>query len=136
MNEAPARRSFFAPHLSLRNVLAGMQFYTRAFGARELHRWSNQDGSVHVAEMEIEGALFHLHEEVVRNREFSPETLNGTTSLIGLFSENPDALMNSALAAGARLISPMQDYDYDYRQGTVADPEGHHWLLQKKLSKT
>ena len=47
--------TFFAPQLTLRNVLAGMAYYQRAFGAIELRRWSNPDGSVHVAEMAIEG---------------------------------------------------------------------------------
>ena len=58
-----ATGTYFAPQLTLRNVLAGMVFYQRAFGAIELRRWSNPNGSVHVAEMAIEGAMFHLHEE-------------------------------------------------------------------------
>ena len=48
--------TFFAPHLALINVKAGMEFYVKAFGAQELRRFSNDDGSVHVAEMEINGA--------------------------------------------------------------------------------
>ena len=39
-----ANPTFFAPHLTLRNVLAGMEFYKAAFGAIELRRWSNPDG--------------------------------------------------------------------------------------------
>ena len=124
---------FFAPQLALRNVLAGMEFYKAAFGAAELRRWSNEDGSVHVAEMKIEGAMFHLHEEVRGSGDFSPETLNGTSVLIGLFVADPDALMKSALAAGGRETSPMQDYDYGYRQGVVMDPAGHKWMLQKRI---
>jgi PhnB protein len=46
---------------------------------------------------------------------------------------DPDALIKSAAAAGARVISPAQDYDYGYRQGSVADPFGHQWLIQKKI---
>jgi PhnB protein len=127
------RATFFAPHLTLRNVTAGIQFYEAAFGAVELRRWSNSDGSVHVAEMAIDGALFHLHEEVPRTGEFSPETLNGTTSLVGLFVNDPDALIKRAVAAGGREISPAKDYDYGYRQGTIGDPAGHQWLIQRKI---
>lgn len=126
-------QTFFAPHLTLRNVLAGIEYYQNAFAARELRRWSNPDGTVHVAEMEIGGALFHLHEEVVGSNELSPETLNGVTSLIGLFVTEPDALFQSAVAAGGRISSPMQDYDYGYRQGTLVDPFGHHWLIQTRI---
>jgi PhnB protein len=126
-------RTFFAPHLALRNVLAGITFYQKAFGALELRRWSNDDGSVHVAEMGLDGALFHLHEEVLRTRELSPETLKGVTSVIGVFVSAPDALMQRAVAAGGTESNPMQDYDYGYRQGTVIDPFGHHWLIQRKV---
>ena len=133
MNGDNERTTFFAPHLTLRNVLAGIHFYQAAFGATELRRWSNPDGSVHVAEMAIDGALFHLHEEVPRTGEFSPETLNGTTSLVGLFVEDPDAVIKKAVAAGGREISPVQDYDYGYRQGTIVDPAGHQWLIQRKV---
>ena len=127
------RTTFFAPHLTLRNVLTGMEFYKAAFGAIEVRRWSNADGSVHVAEMVIDGALFHLHEEVARTGEFSPKTLKGTTVLVGLFVEDPAALVKKAIAVGAREISPVRDYDYGYRQGTIADPFGHQWLVQCKI---
>ena len=52
-----------------------IEFYQKAFDAKELRRWSNDDGSVHVAEMKIEDALFHLHEESSRNAELSPKTM-------------------------------------------------------------
>jgi PhnB protein len=93
--------SFFAPLLALRKVLEGIEFYRSAFGATELQRWSNPDGSVHVAEMAIDGAVFHLHEEVTRTREFSPETLGGVSAVIGLFTADPGALAVRAIAAGA-----------------------------------
>lgn len=124
---------FFAPHLALKTVLEGMEFYKKAFGAIELRRWSNDDGSVHVAEMTIGNALFHLHEEVPGKGQVSPETAKSTTSLIGLFVEDPHAFVKHAIMAGAREIDPVQDYDYDYRQGTIADPFGHQWLIQKRI---
>ena len=123
----------FVPHLQSRNVLAGMEFYKKAFGAVELRRWSNPDGSVHVAEMSIDGAMFHIHEEVARDKQLSPETVNAVTSLIGIFVPDPDLLANNAVLAGGQVTSPMQDYDYGYRQGVITDPFGHQWLLQKKI---
>jgi PhnB protein len=125
--------TFFAPHLTLKVVAEGMAFYADAFGAVELRRFSNDDGSVHVAEMEIGEALFHLHEEVPRTGELSPQTLGGTSCVIGLFVRDPDALLRQAIAAGGREIRPVQDYDYGYRQGTVADPFGHLWLIQRRV---
>lgn len=126
-------RAFFAPHLTLKDVAAGMDYYSKAFGAVELRRWSNDDGSVHVAEMQLLGQLFHLHEESPRNGEFCPVALNGVPSLIGMFVPDPDALIISGEKFGGRIQSPPADYDYGYRQGTLIDPFGHHWLFQKVI---
>ncbi|MEN3337443.1 MAG: PhnB protein [Acidobacteriota bacterium] len=125
--------STFAPHPYVKVVAAAIDFYQRAFGAIELRRWSNPDGSVHVAELAIGGALFHVHEERADAGQLSPETLKATSSQIGLFDDNPDALFDSAIAAGGTVVSPMQDFDYGYRQGIVGDPFGHQWLLEKKI---
>jgi PhnB protein len=124
----------FAPYLFLTNVAAGVDFYRAAFGAVELRRVSNPDGTVHVAEMTIGGALFHLHEERRDAKQLSPETLHGTSSQIGVFDDDPDALFASAVAAGAQVLSGMQDFDYGYRQGVVIDPFGHQWLLQRGVT--
>jgi PhnB protein len=133
LETSPHGTTFFAPHLTVRNVLRELEFCKAAFGAVELRRFSNTDGSVHVAEMSIDGALFHLHEEMPAGKERSPQTLNGTTSAIGLFVPDPAATMKNAVAAGAIETNPVKDYDYGYRQGTVTDPAGHLWLIQKKI---
>lgn len=126
-------QTFFAPQLFLSNVADGIFFYEKAFGATVIRQWTNDDGSIHVAELQIGDALFHLHEEVQKKGELSPATLTGTSVIIGLFTKDPDALYNSAVAAGATILSPLQDHDYNYRQGTVADPFGHHWMIEKRI---
>jgi PhnB protein len=126
----------FAPHLYVKTVAAAIDFYRTAFGAIELRRFSNPDGSVHVVEMTIDGALFHVHEEREDVGQLSPETLRATTSQIGVFADDPDALFEMAIASGGKVVHPMQDWDYGYRQGVVADPFGHQWLLEKKIETT
>lgn len=117
----------FAPLLKLKVVAPALEFYKNAFGVEEVLLVKNEDGSIHVAELSLQGALFHLHEG-------APETAGGTTVELGLFLDDPDSLMDRALAAGARLIQPMKDFEYGYRQGAFEDPFGHHWTLQKKLA--
>ena len=126
-------KTFFAPMIYLKLVAPAIEFYKNALGAVVLRQWDNDDGSVHVVEMSINGALFHMHEESTRNNELSPETLKGTSIAIGLFVVDPHATMAKAVAAGGTEIDPVQDYDYDYRQGTFSDPFGHHWVVQKKI---
>jgi PhnB protein len=128
--------TIFAPQLYVKRVAPAMEFYEKAFDAVELRRWTNPDGSVHVAEMAIDGAMFHVHEERSDAGHASPETLNATSLLIGVFAEDPDRLFKSAMSAGGRLVNAMLDFDYGYRQGVVADPFGHQWLLQKRINAT
>jgi PhnB protein len=126
-------KTFFAPHLSIRVLRPAVEFYQKAFSAILLRKWNNPDGTIHVAEMEIDGAIFHLHEEVAPKKQLSPEALGGTTLLIGLFTPDPDKLFHDAISAGASIVDTLEDYDYGYRQCTVADPFGHQWLIQKKI---
>lgn len=125
--------TFFAPMIYLNKVAPAIEFYKKAFDATVLRQWNNDDDSVHVAEMSIDGALFHLHEESTRNNSLSPETLKGTSIDIGLFVDDVHAVMAKAVAAGGTELDPVRDYDYEYRQGCMADPFGHHWLLEKKI---
>lgn len=120
--------------LTIRNGVTDVDFYKNAFDAVELRRFSNDDGSIHVSELEIDGALFHLHETTILYNA-NPETLGGTTVVIGLFVDDVHAVMAKALEAGATLVSPVQDYDYGYRQGEVLDPHGHLWQFEKDLRK-
>lgn len=123
----------FAPVLYLKNVADGIAFYMKAFDAKELRKWTNDDGTVHVAEMMIGDSMFHMHEEVTGKRELSPQTLNATCVILGVFVDNPDEVIAKAIAAGAITIHPPQDYEYGYRQGDIKDPFGHRWTFQKVI---
>jgi len=129
----PVNPTFFAPQLYIKNGVTDISFYEKAFGAVELRQWMNDDGSYHVAELSIDGALFHLHEEKPSAGQFSPEKIKGTTTLVGLFVSDVDAVMNKAIAAGAIVVSPAQSYDYGYRQGEIKDPFGHYWMIEAKI---
>lgn len=122
------------PMLYLKDLAAAIDFYKNAFDAVEQWRISNPDGSVHVAEMTIGAALFRMHEEVSRDNNFSPGTVSGTTVVMGLLVPDPDAVAAKATAAGSIVLSPVRDYEYGYRQGTVRDPFRHQWLIEKKPS--
>ena len=126
-------QTFFAPELIIPNGIKDIDFYKKAFGAIELRRFSNDDGSIHVSEMTIDGALFHLHEVMPKPGLFDPARHSGTTAIIGLMVEDAKTMMQKAIEAGAKEVSPMQDYDYGYRQGQVIDPHGHRWMIEQVL---
>src|SRR5664279_573149 len=92
----------FAPQLYIRSGIKDISFYTKVFGAIELRRFTDDDGSIHVVELSIDGAMFHLHEENPSKGKYSPESLRGTTTSIGLFVPNVDSVMKKTLEAGAK----------------------------------
>jgi PhnB protein len=55
----------FAPQLYIPGAVTDISFYATAFGAVELRRFNNDNGTVHVAELSIDAALFHIHEDKV-----------------------------------------------------------------------
>lgn len=63
----------FAPQLHIKSGVREIDFYSRAFGATELRRWINEDGTIHVAELSIDGAIFYLHEEKPEAESVSPD---------------------------------------------------------------
>jgi PhnB protein len=125
--------TFFAPEIIINNGVTDVSFYERAFGAKEQVRFNNDDGSIHVVEYSIDGAIFHIHEVTANTSCFSPDKHNGVSAIIGLFVNDVDKVMQSAISAGATEVNPAQDHFYGYRQGMIKDPFGHFWQIQKKI---
>jgi PhnB protein len=123
-------KTAFVPQLAISHGTMDLEFYKKAFNAIETKHITNDDGSIHVSEMFIDGAMVHFHEESWNGTTFSPGKHNGVTTTIGLMVADMDAVMASAVAAGAKVISPAQSYDYGYRQGSIIDPLGHHWIIE------
>jgi PhnB protein len=122
----------FAPELHIPNGTFDIDFYTK-FGATEHFCFRNDDGSIHVTELEINGAIFHLHETMHWFDALEPKSAKGVTSVIGLFVDDVHKVFDRALSAGATEISAVTDHEYGYRQGMFRDPFGHYWQIQKKI---
>ena len=118
--------------LIIPNGLTDVSFYTKAFGAVELRRFNNDDGTIHVVEFDLDGSVFHLHEQW-ETKLVSPEKAGASTVSVNIFVEDVDAVVAQAVAAGAKVTSPAQDFDYGYRQADLIDIYGHCWQIQKLI---
>lgn len=125
--------TFFAPELYIPRGTRDIDFYIKCFGAVELRRFSNDDKTIHVSEMAIGGAVFHVHEETRDTSLFEPGKHHGTTVIVGLFVPDVHEFVEKAMAGGAAVISPVQDYDYGYRQARIKDVFGHIWMIQQRI---
>src|ERR1700709_2744232 len=105
-NIANGMQTFFAPQLIIDDCAAAIEFYKKGFNVVELQRWSNDDGGVHVAELSFDGAIFHIHEPT-QKKQYSPGMVEGVTTLIGVFVNDPHTVVKRAIEAGAIEISPV-----------------------------
>jgi PhnB protein len=120
------------PILTVKDARAIVEFYKKAFAATELSRQSAPTGQFIIG-MSIAGELFYVVDENKPAFNVSPTTLGGTSVRISLIVEDPDAVADRAVAAGGKVVFPVADQPYGMRQGRIADPEGHHWLIGKPL---
>jgi PhnB protein len=119
------------PYLSLKGAGAALDFYQRAFGAKELFRLELPDGRIAHAELQIGNSRLMLADEMPGMPDYakSPATLGGTSSGYCLYVEDVDADFQRAVAAGAKVKRPVTNQFYGDRTGTLEDPFGHLWTI-------
>ena len=125
-------RQAAAPALRVRNAAAAIEFYTRAFGAREAMRFAAGESIAH-AELLFGSSLVIVAEEAPEYGYLSPEALGGSPVIMRLIVDDADAAVDRAAAAGARIVSPVQNQFYGDRSGRVVDPFGYTWTLTQTL---
>jgi PhnB protein len=121
-------RTIVTATLSVRDWPRAMEFYTAAFGARELFRVEGGG----VGQLSVDGAEFWVAEESKEHLNFSPESLGGCSVRMLLIVNDPAAVCARAVAAGATQVRPVAD-EYGWRLGRIVDPMGHHWEIGKPL---
>ena len=121
------------PVLTVRHAVRAVAFYQEAFSAQEIYRNTYPDGRI-VAEMAVDGARFRVADEAPEASSLSPQALDGTTVRLNLLVADPDGFFERAIAIGAIEVAPVADQSYGLRQGRLADPFGHHWLIGRPLA--
>ena len=129
---AVAIRPSAVPILRVRNAAAAIEFYARAFGAREQMRFAVGNQIPH-AELVVGDSLIVVADEGPEAGFPGPETLGGSTVGIRLDVDDVDAAIERAVAAGARLATAATNQFYGERSGQVFDPFGYRWTLTKVL---
>jgi PhnB protein len=118
--------------LSVRRGASAVTFYQNAFGAVETFRAESPDGAV-VSRLSVNGAEFWVADESPEHANYSPESLDGSTTRMILTVGDPDAVFARALQAGASQVTAVAEA-YGWRLGRVVDPYGHHWEIGRPLA--
>lgn len=135
--DAINQKTSIAPMLSVRRGAKAVEFYKAAFGAGELFRIDNEQGEA-VAQLSVGEGEFWVADESPANQNFSPESLGVDSSTrssarMVMVVNDPDAVFDRAVAAGATVVWPVADQPYGWRVGRIVDPFGHHWEIGKPL---
>jgi PhnB protein len=123
----PEGHRSLAPYLCVRGASRAMDFYARAFGARELFHMTGPDNSISHAEMQIGDSVLMLADEKPEQGAKSPEAYGGSPASVFLYLPDVDAVFERATAAGARVLMPPTDMLWGDRYGKLTDPFGHEW---------
>ena len=117
------------PYLIVRNASRAIEFYNQAFGARELWRLADANGRIAHAEFQVGDSVVMLTDEVPEWGNFSPQSSVGSSGHIHLYVSDVDAVAQRAVAAGAKVVIPVNDQFYGERSGRLMDPFGHVWVV-------
>lgn len=118
----------FFPYLRVNNATAAIEFYARAFGAREKFRLTEPSGRIGHAELWFGASLVMLSDEYPEYGISAPQN-GGTGCAIHLHVDNADAMAAQAVAAGATMLRPLTDSFHGERGCALRDPFGHEWML-------
>jgi PhnB protein len=126
----PAGYKGITPYLTVRGAERAVEFYKKAFGARETApRLSTPDGKIMHTEMKMFDQRVMLSDEVPDQGRLAPESLAGSSVSLTVYSRNVDAAMARAVTAGATVKMAAEDMFWGDRFGSVADPFGHIWHI-------
>ena len=117
------------PYLILSGASDAIAFYEKALGAEEVMRLADPGGKVHHAEISIGDSRIMLADEHPELQALSPKTVGGSPVSIHLYVEDVDGAVERAVAAGAKLIRPVEDQFYGDRVGGIEDPFGYRWFI-------
>jgi PhnB protein len=117
------------PYLAVDDASEAIEFYKRAFGAKERVRMEGPQGSIAHAELAIGDSVVMLSDPFPQSDTRPPKVLGGTTASVFMYVENVDAVVKQAVDAGAMVTMEVADQFWGDRFGTVSDPFGHLWSV-------
>jgi len=116
-------------YITIKRCAEAIEFYKKAFGAKEVGKLSLPNGLIAHAEIEIEGSLLMMADENIEWGNKGPLTIGGNPMTFGLYVKDVDKAFQKAVDAGATVAMPVADMFYGDRVGQVMDPFGYKWMI-------
>jgi PhnB protein len=128
----PAGFTTVNAHLVQDDCARAIEFYKKAFGAKEGLRMPGPGGKIVHAEVVIGSSRLMMSDEMdpmpgQPGVYKSPKSAGLNTGALFLYVPNVDKWFNRAVEAGCTVRSPLMDMFWGDRFGQVIDPFGHTW---------
>ncbi len=117
------------PYLIVKNAAAAIDFYIKAFGAKERLRMTDKNNRVGHAEIEIGDSCVMMADEHPEIGAYSPAHYGGSPVSLMVYVTDCDAVYAQALKAGAKSEREPKDQFYGDRSAGVIDPFGFKWYI-------
>ena len=117
------------PYLCVKGAADAVDFYKKAFGATKTMRIAQADGRIGHAEIRIGQAVIMLADGFPEMNLRSPSSLGGSPVTLHLYVEDVDAFAKHAVAAGIKVLRPVEKQFYGFRGGRFEDPFGQVWWI-------
>ena len=131
----PSGAQTLTAYLIVKNAGDAIQFYKKAFGAKELFRIEAPPGTIGHAELQIGKSRFMLAEVFPDMGAISPRSVGGSPVTFHLYVKDVDAAAQKAIRAGLKVTRPIADQFYGERSGKIEDPFGHLWSMSSRIEK-
>jgi len=119
--------------LAVHDAESALDFYAKAFGAKEVSDRIPWEGRIGHAEFEIEGARITLADEFPEYNR-SPKSLGGTSVSIHINVGNVETIFAQAIEAGVKVLQPIKNEPYG-RVCKLEDPYGHVWFFSTQVTQ-
>jgi PhnB protein len=117
------------PYLCVKGGADAIEFYKKAFGAKEVMRMGGPEGKIGHAELQLGDSRVMLADEFPEMGFLSPQSVGGVPVMMHLYVEDVDSTVSRATNAGAKVTRPIEDQFYGDRAGQIEDPFGHKWYV-------
>jgi PhnB protein len=117
------------PYLIVDGAAAAIDFYKKAFGAKETTRMAGPDGKIGHADVMIGAGHVMLADASPEMGYRGPEAFGGSPVSLCIYVEDVDRVVARAVGAGAKVTRPVADQFYGDRTGGLTDPFGHSWYV-------
>lgn len=124
-------RSTVIPALRYRNAPAAIDWLCQVFGFDRHAVYEGESGTIAHAELTLNGGMIMLgsaRDDEPAQRYTSPDELDDVENRGAyIIVSDVDAVHSRAVAAGAKIIRPLQETPYGSREFALRDLEGHSW---------